>query len=151
MIYLLTCIFCKKQYLGQTVDEFSFRWNNSKSNCRKHQRGETCMQQHLCEHHCSSNYYCFISDVSVTFIDETDHLTLVKKRLLEKYPENYGSLCEEVWRSLSLAVLHLERQCSAMRSFCWPLSECEHMYVLGLWLSLVFISFSLALILFSFQ
>ena len=30
------------------------------------------MQQHLHEHFCSSNQNCFISDVSVTFIDKTD-------------------------------------------------------------------------------
>ena len=46
--------------------------NNYKSNCGKHRRGETCMQQHLYEHFCSSNHNCFISDVSVTFIDKTD-------------------------------------------------------------------------------
>ena len=43
LVYLLTCSCCKKQYVGQTVDEFRFRWNNYKNNGRKHQRGETCM------------------------------------------------------------------------------------------------------------
>ena len=46
--------------------------NNYKSNCGKHRRGETCMQQHLYEHFCFSNHNCFISDVLVTFIDKTD-------------------------------------------------------------------------------
>ena len=32
---------CKKQHVGQTVDEFRFRMNNYKSNYRKYQRGET--------------------------------------------------------------------------------------------------------------
>ena len=72
LVYLLTCNCCKKQYLGQTVDEFRFRWNNYKSNCRKHQRGETCLQQHLYEHFCNGSHNFFISDVSVTFIDKTD-------------------------------------------------------------------------------
>ena len=36
LVYLLTCSCCKQQYVGQTVDEFLFRWNNYKSNCRKH-------------------------------------------------------------------------------------------------------------------
>ena len=66
LVYLLICNCCKKQYLDQTVDEFLFGWNSYKSNCRKHQPGETCMGQHLYEHFCSSNYNCFISDVSVT-------------------------------------------------------------------------------------
>ena len=58
--------------MGKTVDEFRFRWNNYKSNYRKHQRGETCMQQYLYAHFRSSNHNCLISDVSVTFIDKTD-------------------------------------------------------------------------------
>ena len=37
MIYLLTCKVCLRQYVGQTVDEFRLRWNNYKSNNRKHQ------------------------------------------------------------------------------------------------------------------
>ena len=36
LVYLLTCNCCKKQYVGQTVDEFRFRWNSYKSNCSKH-------------------------------------------------------------------------------------------------------------------
>ena len=58
--------------MGQTVDEFPLRWNNCKSNCREHQCDETCMEQHLFKHFCSSNHNYFISDVSVTFIDKTD-------------------------------------------------------------------------------
>ena len=72
LVYIGTYNWCKKQYVGQTVDEFHFRWNNYKSNCRKHQLGETCMQQHLHELFCSSNHNCFISPVSVTLIDKTD-------------------------------------------------------------------------------
>ena len=92
LVYLSTCNCCKKQYVGQTVDEFRFRWNNYKSNCRKHQRGKTCIQQRSYVHFCSSNHNCFISDVSVTFIDKTNPSEPLKKGLLEKYPENYVSL-----------------------------------------------------------
>ena len=42
-------------------------------------RGETCMQQHLYEHFCSSSHNCFISDVSVTFIDKTDPFDPLKR------------------------------------------------------------------------
>ena len=63
LVYLSTCNCCKKHYMGQTVDKFSFRWNNYKSNCRKYQRGETCMQQHLYKYFCSGNHNFFISDV----------------------------------------------------------------------------------------
>ena len=85
LVYLLTCNCCIKQYVGQTVDEIRFTWNNYKSNCRKNQRGETCMQQHLYKHFCSSNHNCFISDVSVTFIDKTDPSDPLKR--------------EDYWRS----------------------------------------------------
>ena len=85
LVYLLTCNCCKKQYVGQTDDEFRFRWNNYKSNRRKHQRGETCMQQHLYELFRSSNHNCFISDVSVSFIDKTDPSDPLKR--------------EDYWRS----------------------------------------------------
>ena len=43
------------------------------------------MQQHLYEHFCSSNLNCFISDVSVTFIDKTDPSDPLKR--------------EDYWRS----------------------------------------------------
>ena len=65
LLYHFTCNCYEKQNVGQTVDESHFRWNSYKSNCRKHQRGEICMQQHLYERFCSSN-------VLVTFIDKTD-------------------------------------------------------------------------------
>ena len=108
LVYLLTCNCCKKEYVGQTVDEFRFRWNNYKSNCRKHQRGETCMQQHLHEHFCSSNHNCFISDVSVTFIDKTDPSDLLKR---------------DYWRSTlkTMAPFGLNVEESVRRSlFCHP-------------------------------
>ena len=85
MVFRLTCSCCKKQYEGQTVDELCFRWKNYKSNCRKYQRGETCMQQHLYERYCSSNHNCFTSDASVTFIGKTDPSDPLKR--------------EDYWRS----------------------------------------------------
>ena len=47
LIYLLTCNQCRKQYVGQTIDSFRFRWNNYKCNCHKHANGESVKQQHL--------------------------------------------------------------------------------------------------------
>ena len=107
LVYLLTCNWCKKQYVGQTVDEFHFRWNNYKSNCRKHQRGETCMQQHLYEHFCSSNHNCLISDVSVTFIDETDPC------------DPFGTL----------TALHLVRQCWEISFFKLLAGHCQNLNI----------------------
>ena len=105
LVYLLTCNCCKKQYVGQTVDKFRFRWNNYKSNWRKHQHGETCMQQHLYEHFCSRNHNCFISDVSVIFSDKIDPSDPLKRedyrRSTLKTMAPFGFNNEEsVWRSL---------------------------------------------------
>ena len=70
LIYLLTCIKCKKQYVGQTVDTCRYRWNNYRSNSCKH--GISCMQEHLYEHFCDSEHSGFLNDVSITIIDKTD-------------------------------------------------------------------------------
>ena len=67
-ICLLTCNKCFKQYVGQTVDEFRRRWNNYKSNDRKFQRLEPCMQEHLFSHFSM----VLLNDVSITFIDKAD-------------------------------------------------------------------------------
>ena len=100
LVYLLTCNCCKKQYLRQTVDELRFRWSNYKSNCRIHQRDETCMQQHLYEEFSSSNHNCFISDVSVTFIDKADPFDPLKRedhwRSTLKTMARFGLNIEEI-------------------------------------------------------
>ena len=124
LVYLLTCDCCQKQYVGQTVDEFRFRWNSYKSNCRKHQRGETCMQQHLYEHFCSCNHNCFICDVSVTFIDKTDPSDPLKRedywrstlKIMALFGLNVEESCVKVSGFGTLAALHLERQCWVIRS-----------------------------------
>ena len=71
LIYLLTCNTCRKQYVGQTVDTFRYRWNNYRSNSRKHAH-DICMQEHLYKHFCDSERSGFLNDVSITFIDKTD-------------------------------------------------------------------------------
>ena len=121
LVYLLTCNCCKKQYMGQTVDEFHFRWNKYKSNCRTHQCGETCMQQDLYEHFCSSNHNFLISDVSVTFIDKTDPSDPLKredywKGTLKTTAPFELNVEESVSRSVfgTLAALDLKQQCSVM-------------------------------------
>ena len=72
LIYLRTCNKCRKQYVGQTVDDFRYRWNNYRSNSRKHAHGISYMQEHLYEHFCDSEHSGFLNDVSITFIDKTD-------------------------------------------------------------------------------
>ena len=39
-IYLFTCEWCGKQYVGETNGGFRFRWNNYKCNDRKYTRNE---------------------------------------------------------------------------------------------------------------
>ena len=110
LVYLLTCNCCKKQYVGQTIDEFHFRWNNYETNCRKHQRSKSCMEQHLYDHFCSSNHNCFISYVSVTIIERTDPSDPHKRedywRSTQKTMAPFGlNFKERVRRSLFLVPL----------------------------------------------
>ena len=72
LVYLLTCKKCLKRYVGQTIYTFWHCWNNYKSNDRKFQRSEPCMQEHLVRHFSIPGHNGFLSDVSVTFIDKTD-------------------------------------------------------------------------------
>ena len=70
LVYLLTCKHCGIQYVGQTVADYCYQWNNYKDNCRKHSCNENCMQKHLYDHYLSCNND-FLNMVSVTFIDKT--------------------------------------------------------------------------------
>ena len=72
IIYLLTCKQCQKQYTGETTDDFRYRRDNYKSNSRKFDRKESCMQEHLYRHFSSPGHRGFLNDVSVTLIDKTD-------------------------------------------------------------------------------
>ena len=79
LIYLLTCNQCRKQYVGQTVDNFRFRWNNYKCNCYKHAKGESVKQQHLCDHFMLEDHTHFVNDVPIIFIDKTDPTDPLKR------------------------------------------------------------------------
>ena len=72
LIHLPTCKVSLKQCIRQAVDEFRLRWNNYKSNNRKYQRLESCMQEHLFEHFNEKGHCGFSDNVSITFIDKTD-------------------------------------------------------------------------------
>ena len=72
LVYLLTCNVCLKQYAGQTVEEFRYRWNNYKNNGRNYQEYGTCMQQHPFEDFSEKGHHSFLKDVSITLIDKTD-------------------------------------------------------------------------------
>ena len=68
VICLLTCKQCQKQYTGETTDDFRYRWDNYKSNSRKFDRKESCMQENLYRHFSSPGHTEFLNDVSVTLI-----------------------------------------------------------------------------------
>ena len=80
LIYLLTCKVCSNHYIGQTSEEFRLRWNNYKSNNRKHQRLESCIQEHLFEHFNEEGHHGFLEDVSSTFIDKRDPSEPLKRK-----------------------------------------------------------------------
>ena len=69
-IYLFTCKVCLKQYVGQTVYELRLRWNNYKTNNRKDERVEPCMQEHLFEYFSVEGHDGFLEDISITVIDK---------------------------------------------------------------------------------
>ena len=72
MIYLLSCRCCGKQYVGETMDSFRYRWNNYKDNNRKYSRNDSCMQEHLFKHFNSMGHNGFLNNVSITIIDKAD-------------------------------------------------------------------------------
>ena len=72
LIYLSSCKYCGKQYVGEITDTFRYRWNNYKENDRKHSHKESCMQEHLFKHFNSMGHNGLLNNVSVTLIDKTD-------------------------------------------------------------------------------
>ena len=72
LVYLLSCKKCDLQYVGQTTNKFRMRWNNYKSESKKLEKGQNCMQQHFHEHFNSTGHTGFLNDVSITLIDKTD-------------------------------------------------------------------------------
>ena len=83
LVYLLSCKVCGRQYTGQTVDEFRYRWNNYKDNNRKSLRGDEHKQAGFFAHFQSLDHNGFLEDTEITFIDKTDPFDLTR--------------CEEFW------------------------------------------------------
>ena len=80
LVYLLTCNKCKKQYTGQTTDNFCGRWNNYKSKSKSFKRGEKYMQEHLYKHFESEGQTEFLDDVLIKLIDKTDGSNPTKRK-----------------------------------------------------------------------
>ena len=71
------------QYVGQTIDQFRSRWNNYKSDSRKHGQGATCMQQQMFNHFRVSGHCGFLEDVS---LQVSVHI-YSSKQVISKLPE----------------------------------------------------------------
>ena len=85
LIYLLTCSQCRKQYVGQNVDSFCFRWNNYKCTCHKHAKGESLKQQHIYDHFMLEGLMQFVNYVSIIFSDKTDPTDPLKREQYWKH------------------------------------------------------------------
>ena len=72
LVYLLSFTVCGRQYTGQTVDEFRYRWNNYKDNNRKSLRGDEHKQAGFIAHFQSLDHNGFLEDTEITFIDQAD-------------------------------------------------------------------------------
>ena len=70
-IYFLTCKQRDKEYTGETMHNFRYRWNTCKSNSGKFDRKESCMQEHLYRHFSSTYHTRFLNDVPNTLRDKT--------------------------------------------------------------------------------
>ena len=84
-MYLATCKIRNKQCNAENTDSFRSRWNNNKSNSRKFDKNEKCMQEYLHSHFVSEVYNAFLEEVSITLIEKTDGSDPTKKKKLFGY------------------------------------------------------------------
>ena len=67
LVFLLRCNKCFKRYVGKIIHRW---WNNYKSNDRKFQRLEPCIQEYLFSHFSVGGHEGFLKDVSITLINK---------------------------------------------------------------------------------
>ena len=72
VVYLLSCVTCGLQYVGQTSDKFRLRWNNYVSCQKKAAAGGTPPQAAFHNHFLQENHRGLVNDVKITIIDKTD-------------------------------------------------------------------------------
>ena len=80
-----TCKQCKKQYTREITDDFRYRWHNYKSNSRKFDWKESCMQEHLYRHFSSPGHR------ELPQLTKRMDRSLRKRRLLNEDFKNYGT------------------------------------------------------------
>ena len=72
IIYLLSCKACGLQYVGSTVERFSFRWNNYRNCQGEAAQGGTPPQSFFHQDFRSEGHYGLMNDCEITLIDKTD-------------------------------------------------------------------------------
>ena len=82
LIYLLPCKCFEKQYVGESIESFRYRWNSYKNNDRKHSRKESCMKKHLFKHFNSMEHNGFLNHVLIKLIDKKDRISTKKEKTI---------------------------------------------------------------------
>ena len=72
LVYLQSCKVCGRQYTGQTLYEFRYRWNNCKDNNRKRLMGDELKQAGVFAHFQGLEHNGLLEDTEITFTDPSD-------------------------------------------------------------------------------
>ena len=91
-VYLLTSKKCLIQYVGKTLDEFCYWWNNYKNNSRNYDCKQPCMQRHLYEHYSSIGHCGFLEHVNTIYWQNWPLTSLKERGLLEMHSLHYGTI-----------------------------------------------------------
>ena len=80
LTYLLTLQKCLIQHVVKIVEQFRYRWNSYKNNCRKYSCNQPCQQRHLFEHQSSVVLFKFLELVSRTLTGKSDPSDSLKRK-----------------------------------------------------------------------
>ena len=89
-IYVATCRICKQQYVGQTSESFSKRWNSHRSNWKNGNvegGDKAALRLHYVNHHSTQQNATLPSIFKVTFVDKPDSfkdLDLMESRWIKR-------------------------------------------------------------------
>ena len=97
-VYVATCVTCGEQYVGQTANKFSTRWNAHRSAWKKYDISDNTDQAALLRHaalHFDINDKPQIFDCySVYFVEQPNHDTL--------------DICEDKWLHRTRASINIQ-------------------------------------------
>ena len=72
LVHLLSCNVFQRQYNGQNVNEFSYRWDNYKNNNRKSLKVDDHNQAGIFANFQNLDHKGFLEDTEIAFIDKTN-------------------------------------------------------------------------------